>query len=314
VAAGDVGERLRAKRPSVIFVRAPGRELQTYDRLDDGRIGAEGELCPFGGDFLRRRVGIPREATECVEIRHRERMREPVRIETDELLLFFHHAPYTYDLHSGKTVIQYIYDSHYEGAAEVAEFVDQWKSLQGHVDAERFNDVLARLQYQAGHAIVWRDAICNYFLKKSGIADDKGRAGHFPNRIEAESMRLEGYASVDVTPWENASGGKAVACKDAQGCNTSYKFTGAEGKYTVAILYFDQKNGESKFRVLLNGKVIDHWIANDQLPATKIGADAATRRNIANLTLHPGDEIRIEGIPDRDEPAALDYIEITPQN
>jgi alpha-glucuronidase len=79
-------------------------------------------------------------------------------------------------------------------------------------------------------------------------------------------------------------------------------------------MYFDQKNGESKFRVLLNGKKIDQWTANDQLPATKIGADAATRRNIANIGLHPGDEIRMEGVPDADEPAGLDYIEIIPSN
>ena len=38
----------------------------------------------------------------------------------DDLLLFLHHVPYTYKLHSGKTVIQYIYDSHYEGAEAVA--------------------------------------------------------------------------------------------------------------------------------------------------------------------------------------------------
>jgi alpha-glucuronidase len=232
----------------------------------------------------------------------------------DELVLFFHHVPYTHKLHSGKTVIQYIYDSHYEGAAEAAEFVDQWKSLQGHVDTQRFNDVLARLEYQAGHAIVWRDAICNYFLKKSGIADAQGRAGNFPNRVEAESMQLQGYAPVDVTPWENASQGKAIACKQTQGCAASYKFIGAEGNYALAILYFDQKNGASKFRVLLNDKLINHWIADDQLPAIKIGADAATRRTIPNLHLRPGDQIRIEGIPDADEPAALDYIEIIPAN
>src|SRR5580698_6128410 len=34
----------------------------------------------------------------------------------DELMLFFHHVPYTYVLHSGKTVIQHIYHTHYEGA------------------------------------------------------------------------------------------------------------------------------------------------------------------------------------------------------
>jgi alpha-glucuronidase len=242
-----------------------------------------------------------------------EKIYESRETTPDELLLFFHHVPYTYVLHSKKTVIQHIYDSHYEGAAEVEEFVDQWKSLQGHVDTQRFNDVLARLQYQAGHAIVWRDAICNYFLKKSGIADATGRAGHFPGRVEAESMQLQGYAPVDVTPWENASRGKAIACKSPDGCSASYKFTGEEGKYTIAILYFDQKNGDSKFRLLLNGKDLYRCTANDQLPATKIGADAATRREIANVTLHPGDDIRIEGVPDRDEPAGLDYIEITPE-
>jgi|GEM_PF-3740708 hypothetical protein len=29
-----------------------------------------------------------------------------------------------------------------------------------------------------GHAIVWRDAIVQYFLKLSGIADEHGRAGN----------------------------------------------------------------------------------------------------------------------------------------
>ena len=37
----------------------------------------------------------------------------------DDLLLFMHHVPYTHILHSGKTVIQYLYDSHYEGAEAV---------------------------------------------------------------------------------------------------------------------------------------------------------------------------------------------------
>lgn len=239
---------------------------------------------------------------------------ESIATTPDELVLFFHHVPYTYVLHSGKSVIQYIYDSHYEGAAEVAEFVDQWKSLQGHIDAQRFNDVLARLEYQAGHAIVWRDAICNYFLKKSGIPDAAGRAGHFPSRVEAEAMQLQGYAPVEVTPRENASGGKAIACKQSQACTASYKFTGTEGKYALAILYFDQKDGASKFRVFVNDKLIDHWIASDTLPATKIGADAATRRTISNLSLRPGDQIRIEGLPDADESAGLDYIEIIPAN
>ena len=40
----------------------------------------------------------------------------------DNLLLFFHHVAYRDVLHSGKTVIQHVYDSHYDGAAEAQTF------------------------------------------------------------------------------------------------------------------------------------------------------------------------------------------------
>jgi alpha-glucuronidase len=93
----------------------------------------------------------------------------------DNLLLFFQHVPYTYVLHSGKTVIQHIYDSHYDGADRARDFVSQWNALAGHMDLERYRDILARLQYQAGEAVVWRDTICNWICRLSGIADAKGR-------------------------------------------------------------------------------------------------------------------------------------------
>jgi alpha-glucuronidase len=93
----------------------------------------------------------------------------------DNLLLFFHHVPYTYVLHSGKTVIQHIYDSHYDGADRAGDFVSQWKAIDGRIGAERYRDILERLQYQAGEAVVWRDTICNWIYRLSGIADDKGR-------------------------------------------------------------------------------------------------------------------------------------------
>ena len=112
---------------------------------------------------------------------------ESTQTTPDDLLLFFHHVPYTYVLHSGKTVIQHIYDSHYEGAEQAADFVRQWKSLEHLVPDDAYTDVLARLEYQAGHAIVWRDAICNWFFRTSGIPDAKGRVGNHPDRIEAEA-------------------------------------------------------------------------------------------------------------------------------
>ncbi len=102
----------------------------------------------------------------------------------DNLLLFFHHVAYTHVLHSGKTVAQHIYDSHYEGAEDARAFVTDWKALDGHIDEERYRDILTRFEYQAGEALRWRNTICNWFFNLSHIADDKGRfqppAGKIP--------------------------------------------------------------------------------------------------------------------------------------
>jgi alpha-glucuronidase len=103
-----------------------------------------------------------------------QKLYEPLANCPDNLLLFFHHVPYTYALHSGKTVIQFIYDSHYEGAEQAQNFVTRWRSLEGHVD-QRYRDILARFQYQAREAIVWRDTICTWIYGLSHIPDAKGR-------------------------------------------------------------------------------------------------------------------------------------------
>jgi alpha-glucuronidase len=91
-----------------------------------------------------------------------------------------HHVPYTYVLHSGKTVIQHIYDSHYEGAEKAAALVGQWESLRGEIDDQRYAEVLKKLEYQGGHAIVWRDTIVDWFFKESGIPDAKGGSAPRP--------------------------------------------------------------------------------------------------------------------------------------
>ncbi len=49
----------------------------------------------------------------------------------DDLLLFMHHVPYTYVLHSGKTVIQHFYDTHYQGVDEVAALPGAVAPAQG---------------------------------------------------------------------------------------------------------------------------------------------------------------------------------------
>ncbi len=229
----------------------------------------------------------------------------------DDLLLFMHHVPYTHVLHSGKTVIQTIYDLHYSGAAAVDENVRSWKALKGLVDEHRYHEIMQQLEYQAGQAEVWRDAVSNWFLRASGIADEKGRVGHYPGRYEAESMTLDGYSVIDVTPWEGASGGKAVAC--AAQCTASLTYDGPAGWQNIRVRYFDQNDGIARFRAWLGKQLIDEWAADDKVPTRKVDSSSSSLRVIHGIALRPGDVIKIEGIPDGGDSAALDYVEIQPQ-
>ena len=104
-----------------------------------------------------------------------------------------------------ETVIQYSTTATTRARRGRASWARNGRLSRDKVDPKFYEDVRARLEYQAGHAIVWRDAIVQYFLKQSGIPDEKGRAGKFPGRLEAEDARLTGYKAIDVTPWEDAS-------------------------------------------------------------------------------------------------------------
>lgn len=93
----------------------------------------------------------------------------------DELLLFFHHASYKHVLKSGKSVIQHIYDTHFEGYEEVKEFISKWEELEGKIDIYIYEQTLERLKIQLDSAENWKDQINTYFHRMSGIEDEKKR-------------------------------------------------------------------------------------------------------------------------------------------
>ncbi len=92
-----------------------------------------------------------------------------------ELLLFFHYIRYDYTLKSGKTLIQHIYDTHFEGVEEVEAMIAVWKSLQNRIAGEVYGRVLERMELQLANAKEWRDRVNTYFYRKSGVKDEKGR-------------------------------------------------------------------------------------------------------------------------------------------
>ena len=142
----------------------------------------------------------------------------------DELLLFFHHVPYDYKLHSGKTLVQSVYDTHYASAAEAGSYAARWAGLKGKIDEARYMQVLALFNFQAGHALVWRDAIDAWFARASGIADAKGRVEHDPNRIEAEAMRAAGLRGdrCDAVG-RRLRAARQMVCRMAAGCSLATK-------------------------------------------------------------------------------------------
>jgi alpha-glucuronidase len=236
----------------------------------------------------------------------------------DELLLFMHHVPYSYQLHSGKTLIQHVYDTHYEGAATAATYALRWEKLRSHIDPQRFAQVDALFAYQASHADVWRDAVDQWFQRISGIDDTQHRIGQDPHRIEAESMTPVGYTVVDADPWETASGGKAVICQRTEACTLTTQHAGETGHFRIAVQYFDLRTGVSTFELLLNGKSIAHWKADATLPPAvvekRLGGHTSTRVTLPDVMLQKGDTLTLRGTPEGGELAPVDYLEISPVN
>lgn len=245
-------------------------------------------------------------------------MYENIDTTPDDLLLWFHHVPYTHVLKSGKTVIQHFYDAHYDGAATAQTFVSMWESLKDQIDAERYEHILFKLKYQAGHSIVWRDAINNFYWNKSGIADEAGRVGNYKYRIEAESMTLDGYKVVDVDPFETASGYKAIVTSSNTTAGTATAVVDFEpGTYTLAINYFDVIRGKCSFVAYINDQVVGQWRGDGEeklghWPSEYLDGHSAIRINFPGVKIEKGDTLKIVGTPDGPEVAPLDYVSFLP--
>ncbi len=93
----------------------------------------------------------------------------------EELLLFFHRVRYDKVLKTGKTLIQHIYDTHFEGVEEVKNMRKEWAALENKIPEDVFRRVGERFEMQMQNAVEWRDRINTYFYRMSGAKDEKGR-------------------------------------------------------------------------------------------------------------------------------------------
>ncbi|KAG9762204.1 alpha glucuronidase, partial [Aureobasidium melanogenum] len=246
-------------------------------------------------------------------------MFENIETTPDNLLLWFHHVNYTQKLKSGKTVIQHFYDAHYAGANTAQTFAQQWESLAGKIDSQRFDEQLYRLKYQAGHSLVWRDAIVNFYHNISSIADEKARVGNHPYRIEAESMILNGYEPYAVSPFETASNYHAVVTSDNSTTGSvSTTLHLSSGTYDVGVNFYDMYGGVSKYEMLINNKPVASWAGDSEdylghTPSIYLDGHSARRITFREIVVKEGDMLEIVGTPNGIEPAPLDYVVFLPK-
>lgn len=91
----------------------------------------------------------------------------------DNMLLFFHRLPYGFRMRDERTLIQRIYDDHFEGAEEAERMQETLKTLPlPEMDRE---EALARMEKQVRNAREWRDVINTFFFRLSGVPDEKER-------------------------------------------------------------------------------------------------------------------------------------------
>src|SRR5699024_12723429 len=77
--------------------------------------------------------------------------------------------------HSGKTVIQHIYDSRADGYEKVLTLRPRWQELAGCVPSALHERVDELLREQERSAEEWRDQLRTYFFRASGVPDAAGR-------------------------------------------------------------------------------------------------------------------------------------------
>ena len=139
-----------------------GYEFQawgTYNRADRTAVGIDrtrtgtGVACQYAGEL----EDLYSDPETCPE----------------ELLLFFHRLPYTFRMRDGRTLVQRIYDDHFEGYEQVRKMQDRLQKLS--VPGPDREEVVRRMEMQCENAREWCDVVNTFFHRLSGLPDALGR-------------------------------------------------------------------------------------------------------------------------------------------
>lgn len=87
----------------------------------------------------------------------------------EELLLWFHHVPWTHKLNSGRTLWDELCIAYQRGCNRTIEYQKIWENAKPYISPEIFADVQQRLMTQTRDAQWWKDACILYFQEFSRL-------------------------------------------------------------------------------------------------------------------------------------------------
>lgn len=127
----------------------------------------------------------------------------------DELLLWFHHLPWTYKMKSGETLWNELCHQYDQGVREAQSFADTWKRMKpfftstkpgSNLSPERFADQEKNFDRQAKDAVWWRDACLLYFQQFSGmpLPKDSPAPVHNLKDLMKFQLRMDNYTRADI--------------------------------------------------------------------------------------------------------------------
>jgi alpha-glucuronidase len=109
----------------------------------------------------------------------------------EQYLLWFHHVPWDYKMHSGRTLWDELVFHYTHGVDQVAAMRETWSHLRPYVDEQRYDETATFLAVQENEARWWRDACIAYFQSVSKRP--------LPPGVEPPAHPLAYYEAIHLT-------------------------------------------------------------------------------------------------------------------
>ena len=118
----------------------------------------------------------------------------------EDLLLWFHHVSWDYEMRNGLTLWENLCYTYDRGVRQAEEFVKTWQSIEPYIDPARYQHMLVRFERQAKDAWWWRDACLLYFQEFSGkpLPPDSPAPRHNLQDLKKYKLRMDNYTAADM--------------------------------------------------------------------------------------------------------------------